>query len=73
MTPDAQPILGPVAEVEHFYQASGFSGHGLMLAPAVSALMADAIISGTTDPLIEDLSVARFRGAIRVHREKSVV
>jgi sarcosine oxidase subunit beta len=73
MTPDAQPILGPVDEVENFYQASGFSGHGLMLAPAVSELLAELVTTGKTSMPIDDLHVNRFRGQTAFHREKSVV
>ena len=73
MTADAQPILGPVDEIENFYQASGFSGHGLMLAPAVSRLQAELVTTGKTSMPIDDLHVRRFRGQKAIHREKSVV
>ena len=73
MTADAQPILGPVDEVENFYQASGFSGHGLMLAPEVGHVMAELIVTGKTSTPIDDLHVRRFRGKKEVKREKSVV
>ncbi len=73
MTADAQPILGPVDEIENFYQASGFSGHGLMLAPAVSVLLAEQVTKGKTSIPIDDLHVRRFRGKTEFHREKSVV
>lgn len=46
MTADAQPILGPVDEVDNFIQACGFSGHGLMLAPAVSQILANMAVKG---------------------------
>ena len=42
-TPDANPIVGEVDEVEHFYQASGFVGHGFMMAPVVGKHLAAAI------------------------------
>ena len=35
VTPDHQPILGPVAD--GLFVACGFSGHGFMIAPAVGA------------------------------------
>ncbi len=73
MTADAQPVLGPVDEVENFYQANGFSGHGLMLAPAVSELLAEQVTKGKTSLPIDDLHVRRFRGKLEFHREKSVV
>jgi sarcosine oxidase subunit beta len=46
MTPDHHPILGPVAGVENLYVATGFSGHGFMMAPVVAEEMASWIASG---------------------------
>ncbi|HRI69077.1 MAG TPA: FAD-binding oxidoreductase, partial [Polyangium sp.] len=43
LTPDANPIVGPVDEVEEFYQASGFMGHGFMMAPVMGKLLAEQI------------------------------
>ncbi|MBF0409603.1 MAG: FAD-binding oxidoreductase [Candidatus Riflebacteria bacterium] len=73
MTADAQPILGPVDEIENFYQACGFSGHGLMLAPEVCHIMAELVTTGKTSIPIDDLHIRRFRGQTSFHREKSVV
>ena len=44
MTPDAHPIIGPVAD--GVYVACGFSGHGFMQAPAVGAAVADELLDG---------------------------
>lgn len=60
LTPDANPIVGPVSDVEHFYQASGFMGHGFMMAPVVGKLMAELVASGTTTPLLERWNLRRF-------------
>ncbi|MDD3147352.1 MAG: FAD-binding oxidoreductase [Candidatus Riflebacteria bacterium] len=73
MTADAQPILGPVDEVDNFIQASGFSGHGLMLAPAVSQLLAKYVIKGEKCPEIDSLNVKRLYNLKNVEKEKSVV
>ena len=73
MTADAQPILGPVEEVDNFIQASGFSGHGLMLAPAVSMLLADLVANKKKSPVIDDLNVKRLYNLKDVVKEKSVV
>ncbi len=61
LTPDANPIVGPVDEVEGFYQASGFMGHGFMMAPIVGKLLAEAIASGKPEPRFEAWSLRRFR------------
>jgi sarcosine oxidase subunit beta len=51
MTPDAHPVIGPVAE--GVYAACGFSGHGFMQAPAVGAAVAAELL-GESPPF--DLS-----------------
>jgi sarcosine oxidase subunit beta len=61
ITPDANPVLGPVDEVEHFYQASGFMGHGFMMAPVVGKLMAEYICDPKPSPLFDRWNLRRFR------------
>jgi sarcosine oxidase, subunit beta len=48
-TPDQHPILGPVPEVPGFFLANGFSGHGVMHAPATGKILSDLILHGKTD------------------------
>ena len=48
MTPDHHPILGPVPGVGGFFLANGFSGHGVMHAPATGKIVSDLILTGTT-------------------------
>jgi sarcosine oxidase subunit beta len=43
LTPDANPVVGDVDGVEGFYQASGFMGHGFMMAPIVGKLLARTV------------------------------
>lgn len=55
MTPDAAPILGET-KVKEFYHATGFSGHGFMLAPVAGQIMT-SLMNGETpsiDPTIMD-------------------
>ena len=47
-TPDHQPFLGPVEEVDGFWCACGFSGHGFQMAPAVGALLSELLADGRT-------------------------
>ncbi len=49
MTPDHHPILGAVPEVPGFYLANGFSGHGVMHAPATGKILSDLILTGKCD------------------------
>jgi sarcosine oxidase subunit beta len=61
MTPDHHPVLGPVPEVPSFYLANGFSGHGVMHAPATGKILADLILRGKTDLIDASLlSLSRF-------------
>lgn len=46
VTPDANPILGPVEGVGGLIMAAGFSGHGFMHAPASGQLIAEMIVDG---------------------------
>jgi len=46
VTPDFNPLLGEVDEVEGFYVAGGFSGHGFKLSPMVGKCMAELILGG---------------------------
>ncbi len=61
MTPDHHPVLAPVPELPGFFLANGFSGHGVMHAPAAGKILSDLILLGKTG-LIDDslLNLARF-------------
>jgi sarcosine oxidase subunit beta len=61
VTPDHNPIVGPVDDVEHFYQASGFVGHGFMMAPVVGKLIAQYIDEQTPLPMFERWNLRRFK------------
>jgi sarcosine oxidase subunit beta len=62
MTPDHHPILGPAPEVPGFFLANGFSGHGVMHAPATGKILADLILTGSTS-LIDASLLAQSRFA----------
>ncbi|HVY46432.1 MAG TPA: FAD-binding oxidoreductase [Minicystis sp.] len=61
LTPDANPIVGQVDEVDEFYQASGFMGHGFMMAPVMGRLIAQHIAEGTDLPMFDRWSLRRFK------------
>ena len=48
MTPDHNPLLGEHPQLEGFYLANGFSGHGLMMAPATGAALAELLTTGAS-------------------------
>jgi sarcosine oxidase subunit beta len=61
LTPDANPIVGAVDEVEHFYQASGFMGHGFMMAPVMGKKIAENIVNETESDLMARWNLRRFK------------
>ncbi len=61
ITLDRQPILGSADEVEGFYLAAGFSGHGFMFGPAVGLLVAETILKEENTIPIDMLHLNRFK------------
>ncbi len=57
ITPDDNPILGYVPEVENMIVAAGFSGHGFMQGPAIGKAISELVLDGA--PQIIDLSAFR--------------
>lgn len=57
VTPDWNPVLGPVAGLDGLLVAFGFSGHGFKLSPMVGRLLAQAALGLPTDV---DLGAYRF-------------
>jgi sarcosine oxidase subunit beta len=62
MTPDAHPILGPVAE--GVYAACGFSGHGFMQAPAVGRAVAEEILGESPSLDLAPYRLERFERGV---------
>jgi sarcosine oxidase subunit beta len=71
-TPDKHPILGEVDGVKGLIVAGGFSGHGIMHAPATGELMAELIVDGRTSLDISALRASRFATGELV-REHNVI
>ncbi|CAN5706196.1 FAD-binding oxidoreductase [soil metagenome] len=73
VTPDHNPLVGAVEEVEGLSVAAGFSGHGFMQGPAIGLLMTELLVDGefrTVD--LSDFRPARFiEGELR--REHNVI
>lgn len=69
MSPDHHGILGEFEELRGFYAANGFSGHGVMHAPASGKIVADLITSGATNVVdnVSVLSPSRFKSGELLH------
>ncbi|HEX7285450.1 MAG TPA: FAD-binding oxidoreductase [Candidatus Angelobacter sp.] len=59
MSPDHHAILGPVAAIPGLFLANGFSGHGVMHAPATGKILSDLILDGKTQ-IVSDVSLLGF-------------
>ena len=44
VTPQALPVISPISQIPGVYVASGFSGHGFGIGPAVGELLAEKIL-----------------------------
>jgi sarcosine oxidase subunit beta len=66
ISPDHNAILGKVPELDNFYCANGFSGHGMQHAPAVGLTLAELLTEGNARSIdIAPYSIERFaRGSI---------
>jgi sarcosine oxidase subunit beta len=68
MTPDHHPILGEAPGVPGFFLANGFSGHGVMHAPATGKILSDLILTGKTGLIDASLlHLARFAEGRMIH------
>jgi sarcosine oxidase subunit beta len=67
VTPDHHAILGACG-VPGFFLANGFSGHGVMHAPAAGRALAECIVRGRSESVdISALSLARFERGQAIH------
>ncbi len=73
MSPDRQPIISGTEDVDGFYIACGFSGHGFMLAPITGLLLSEIILKEPTSVDVTTLDIKRFTHQKDINIEKSVV
>jgi sarcosine oxidase subunit beta len=60
VTPDWNPVLGPVAGRDGLLVAFGFSGHGFKLSPMVGKVLAQAALGQPTDVDLAPYRLERF-------------
>ena len=60
ITPDWNPVLGPVEAVPGLHIAYGFSGHGFKLAPAVGKALAQSLLGQATLVPLAPYRLGRF-------------
>lgn len=62
MTPDHNAVIGEAPEVSRFLYATGFSGHGFLMGPAVGEVMRDLFLGTTPGVDVSSLTAERFSG-----------
>lgn len=65
MTPDHNALVGEADGVSRFLYATGFSGHGFLMGPAVGEVMRDLVLGRTPAVDVSGLAVERFAGGVR--------
>jgi glycine oxidase len=59
--PDDLPVLGPAADIDGLFYATGHYRNGILLAPITAEIVADAIVDGKSSRWLEIFSPDRFR------------
>ena len=73
MTPDHNPLLGEHPAAPGFFLANGFSGHGLMIAPAVGKVLSELIRTGRAETVdVRCFDPGRFDRGELVHDEAMI-
>jgi sarcosine oxidase subunit beta len=60
ITPDHLPIIGPTAQLEGWWQALGWSGRGMLLAPYLAELLAEHFVTGDPPAMLRQFLPDRF-------------
>ena len=59
-TPDELPVIGRSSTMPHIVYATGHYRHGILLAPLTAKLVADVVLAGPADPLLDLVQPSRF-------------
>ncbi len=60
ITPDHLPLVGPTRQLDGWWQANGWSGRGMLLAPYLAELLATRLATGATPPRLAMFEPDRF-------------
>jgi sarcosine oxidase subunit beta len=60
ISPDHLPLVGPTRQLDGWWQANGWSGRGMLLAPYLAELLATRMATGTSPARLEMFDPDRF-------------
>ena len=60
VSPDHLPLVGPTRQLDGWWQANGWSGRGMLLAPYLAELLATRMTTGATPSRLEMFDPDRF-------------
>jgi sarcosine oxidase subunit beta len=60
VSPDHLPLVGPTSQLDGWWQANGWSGRGMLLAPYLMSLLAARFAGGVTAPHLVPFDPDRF-------------
>jgi sarcosine oxidase subunit beta len=60
VSPDHEPLVGPTRQLDGWWQANGWSGRGMLLAPYLAELLAERYVTGATLPHLALFDPDRF-------------
>ncbi|HEX6867626.1 MAG TPA: FAD-binding oxidoreductase [Candidatus Limnocylindrales bacterium] len=60
ISPDHQPLVGPTRQLDGWWQANGWSGRGMLLAPYLCELLAERFVTGVSPPRLAAFDPDRF-------------
>ncbi|MGA6168033.1 NAD(P)/FAD-dependent oxidoreductase [Amycolatopsis magusensis] len=73
VTPDRNQVVGEAAGVSRFLYATGFSGHGFQMGPAIGAVLRELYLGRPPEIDVSELDVRRFDRPLETPREHHVV
>lgn len=73
VTPDGKPVLGPSPGVENLVQLNGASGHGFMVSPMTTRMVADHVLGRKPPVPLEPYLLTRFGPGWQPEKETLVI
>ena len=70
ITPDHVPIVGPTAQLDGWWQAVGWSGRGMLLAPYLTELLAEHLVTGSAPQMLRPFLPDRFSPSDEAERSE---